>query len=95
MNYGTFKIGDWVVIRNYNDYQNGQEGEIIDIEYHYGALIFKVKKESGQAIPLKHQFIRKIEKQINYSELLEMALATKDKEWFLEITNKIKELKAC
>ena len=48
---GGFQLGDWVIIHSYNDYQNGQEGEIVEMEY--------------------------------------------SKAWFMEITNKIKELKPC
>ena len=85
------KIGDWVILEKFthDTVFEGKEGEIIDrYQYNDG---YKVLLPNGKDIFVKAKNMRVIQKHINYSELLNIALSPLDKPWCEQISQKIKE----
>ena len=83
------KIGDWVIIHGTSTVYDEREGKVIKLE---GANCYVLV--DGTKSRVAKRYLRKIKKDINYSELLNQALYPFDKEWVEEIIEKMKEVKA-
>lgn len=86
------KKGDWVILEKFthDTAYEGKEGEIVG--YYQTNDGYKIRLKSGVEIFCKAKNMRVIQKHINYSELLDIALSPLDKPWIEQITQKIKRL---
>ena len=87
------RLGDWVVLKNLNYALNGKEGKIIEKTLSpYSKIIYlKVLLESGRIAECTDNQVILTKKNINYSELINMALDMHDKDWFKDICSRLNE----
>lgn len=87
------KVGDWVVIRKYNNVMDSKEGRVVSAAtgQYSGTVYLEVMLESGRKLECNtHQVIVTKEK-VNLYWLIEEALRTGDKAWFKEIVSKVND----